>query len=300
ATRSYTVTINGSSPVNGTWYSGSQFSYSANGLAVGSYNFSVFATDGLGLSVQDDVIVNVLNGIPTITHPSDITYTFGYTSYNIYWTITDLSTIARAYSIYRNGSWINNGTWTSGSQFSRNVDGLAIGSYNYTIVATDGYGASVQDAVIVKVLNGIPSITHPSDATYTWEQTNVAVSWTITDLSTATRAYTIYADGSAIASGTWTSGVVVTLNLNSIAPGTYNITIVATDGIGARVQDQVMLTRLAGQPTDDDPMLDARAGIALLVLAAVGAGLFLMAIVGPAVSSRRGMGRPKRDPGALP
>ncbi len=300
-TRAYTIYVNGSSLISGSWTSGSSLSRNVDGLAIGSYNYTIVATDGLGGSVQDEVIVNVLNGIPTISHPSDITYTFGFTSYSIPWTVYDLTTTTRAYTIYVNGSFLASGTWTTGIAFSRNVDGLSIGSYNYTIVATDGYGASVQDSVIVKVVNGIPSITHPNDAQYTWDQANVAVSWTITDLSTTARIYTIYVDGSVIASGMWTSGVAVTIDLNSIAPGSYNITIVVIDGYGARVQDQMWLTRSAGQPTSTSPLRDAALGITCVILGALGASLFLMLVVGPAVSSKRGMGKPPaRDPGDLP
>jgi len=290
-TRTYTIYVNGSSLTSGSWTSGTTIMRSVDGLSVGSYNYTIVVNDGLGLSAQDEVIVRVLNGIPTITHPYDIIYTCGYTGHTIWWTVYDSSTITRTYTIYVNGSSLTTGTWTTGNSFSRSVDGLAIGFYNYTIVATDGYGGTVQDTVIVQVLNGIPWITQPYDTTYTWDQTGVAVSWTITDLSATTPVYTIYADGHVIATGTWDSGVAVTLNLDGIAPGTYNFTIVVIDGFGARVQDQMWLIRLDEQTTS--PLQEAGPGIALVILGILGASLILMLVVGAVVSSKLGIGKPQ-------
>ena len=42
-----------------------------------------------------------------------------------------------------------NATWVSGTPVVYSIDGLAVGSYNFTIFATDGYGQLVQDSVIV-------------------------------------------------------------------------------------------------------------------------------------------------------
>jgi hypothetical protein len=297
STRSFTVSINGSSPVNGTWTSGSQISWNINGLVVGSYNYTIYVTDGLGLSVRDEVIVRVLNGIPTIYQPGDITYTYGIGTHSIGWYITDLSTIVRSYAIYVNGSWLVNGTWTSSSYFYQSVDNIPIGSYNYTVVGTDGYGGTVKDTVIVKVMNGIPSITNPADKTSSWNEASVTISWTITDASTTTRVYTIYVDGHVIASGLWTSGMAVTYNFDSLAPAKYNITIVVIDGYGARIQDQVWFTRSAEQGSTYNPFQAAAPGIALTLFESFGACLVVMLIIGGVISSKHGIGKPAaRDP----
>jgi hypothetical protein len=108
------------------------------------------------LGYYDDVSVSTYTGVPTITHPADISYNLGMTGNQISWTITDASTGTRSYTIYRDGSSIASGSWTSGTPVTKNVDGLAAGSYNYTIVAADGLGGSVQDTVIVNVLD-VPS-----------------------------------------------------------------------------------------------------------------------------------------------
>ena len=56
------------------------------------------------------------------------------------------------------------------------VDGLAVGTYNYTIVATDGLGGSVQDTVIVSVTPTVPSA--PQNLQAVAGSGKVSLSWT--------------------------------------------------------------------------------------------------------------------------
>jgi len=90
---------------------------------------------------------------PTITHPADISYNLGAIGNQISWTITDASTGTTSYTIFRNSTSITSGSWTSGVPITESVEGLGVGSYNYTIIATDGLGGSVQDTVIVKIVS---------------------------------------------------------------------------------------------------------------------------------------------------
>lgn len=43
------------------------------------------------------------------------------------------------------------GSWTSTIEIIINIDGLAVGSYNFTIIAADGYSSYAIDTVIVTV-----------------------------------------------------------------------------------------------------------------------------------------------------
>ena len=91
------------------------------------------------------------NFILSITHPADITYVSGTTDNNISWTVTDAGAATTDYTIYRDGASIVSDSWTSDAILTRSIDGLGVGTYNYTIVATDGLGGSIQDTVIVTV-----------------------------------------------------------------------------------------------------------------------------------------------------
>ncbi len=296
-TRAYTVYRNGTFLTSGSWNSGVTVSVNVNNLPVGSYNYTINASDGLGLSVQDEVTVTVMNGIPTISHPIDFTYTAGYyLNYYIFWTVYDASTINRTCTILINGSSIINSTWTSGVQLLQNAGNLTVGTYNYTIIAFDGYGASVQDTVIVRVLNSNPIIQYNSPSTtFSWSQKETYVSWIITDTSTNMQSYTIYVDGRAIATGTWYSGVPVKVKLDSIAPGEYNFTIIVQDGYGATNRNVVWITKLDQSTSTNTQIQEPTPGVLQIIFSVIGASLVFMMVMGLCVNSKKTMGKPVRD-----
>jgi hypothetical protein len=88
---------------------------------------------------------------PVIASPADLNLIHGSTDNIIRWIITDASTGTSNYTILDSGGSIVSGKWSSGVPVSFNVDGLAIGTHNLTIIADDGYGDSAQDIVIVTV-----------------------------------------------------------------------------------------------------------------------------------------------------
>ena len=138
--------------VNGTWTSGVPVIVSVDGLPVGSYNYTIIATNSLGDGVQNTVNVMVLLPPPAFTnHPINVSYAKGTKGNTISWNITDSDVGTTSYTIFRNGTQVANGTWASGVPVSINVDGLAVGSYNYTIIVSNGLGSHVEDTVIAKV-----------------------------------------------------------------------------------------------------------------------------------------------------
>ncbi|XOA42827.1 MAG: NosD domain-containing protein [Candidatus Nealsonbacteria bacterium] len=138
--------------------------------SAGTYLVVLMVTDADGdvsvysieISVQD-----VTN--PILDSPDDVTYEEGTTTNSISWTATDNN--PDTYIIYRDGLEIDSGTWTSGVAITINVDGLAVGSYNYTIVVTDAFDNAAFDTVWVTVESDIipddvpPDDTTPDDST---------------------------------------------------------------------------------------------------------------------------------------
>ncbi len=249
ATTSFTIYLNGSVDDTGSWTSGTPIDKGINGMAIGSYNFTIVAIDGLGGTSQDTVIVDVIaNVAPTISSPAGFQYPFAQTGNTITWTITDAGTATTSYSILRNASSAGSGSWTSGVPVIVNVDGLAIGSYGYEIVAADGLGASSTGTVIVNVVNAPPTVTNPADTQYTVGQTGKTITWTLTDLSTGTTSYSILRNASGIDSGSWTTGVPVTVGIDGLSIGSYGYEIVAADGLGGSVLDIVIVNVIANVP----------------------------------------------------
>ncbi|QEE14659.1 hypothetical protein DSAG12_00472 [Promethearchaeum syntrophicum] len=89
----------------------------------------------------------------SINRPSDIIFEHGQIGNYITWIISDINVHSPTYTIYQNGTLNSTGEWTSGSLIIVDVNNLIPGIYNYTIIAFDGYGGSIQDDVSVIILS---------------------------------------------------------------------------------------------------------------------------------------------------
>ncbi|MBN2153154.1 MAG: hypothetical protein JW839_17000 [Candidatus Lokiarchaeota archaeon] len=268
-TRFYTIYQDGYPTESGPWTSGTPVARSVDGLPCGSYNYTIVATDGLGGSVQDSAVVTVLtNTQPSITHPADITYAAGQTGNVISWTVTDATTGTRSYTIYRNGTSIASGTWSSGTPVAQNVDGLAPGGYNYTIVVIDGLGGEACDVVCVAVFTNLaPNIA------CTVDNDRLVISWTIIDASIGLTSYVAYKDGEVVANGTWISGMPVNVSTDGLATGAHNFTILAMDGLGAQTQRTALVVVVAPPPGHGDPPGEDPPGYVIIIVIILGAGM---------------------------
>jgi hypothetical protein len=111
---------------------------------------------------------------PSLNQPPDIDYLVGETEHNIQWIATDNH--PNDYIIYKDGTNIENDSWSLDVPISINVDGLMIGSYNYTIFITDTLGNSALDTVIVDVMEE----TTPTTITTTTSPTSrITSSWNV-------------------------------------------------------------------------------------------------------------------------
>ncbi|HMF31505.1 MAG TPA: hypothetical protein VKK79_08830, partial [Candidatus Lokiarchaeia archaeon] len=136
----------------------------------------------------------------------------------------------------------------------------------------DGFGGLVQDDVLVHVFpNTIPTILGPTDFAYLLGTTGHAISWTITDNTTENPFYVIYRNGTQIAAGDWVQGSSVVLPIDGLDLGTYNITIIFCDGLGANATDQVLVqvksTNLP--PYNPIPLIGIIAGDAGVMIIAI-------------------------------
>ncbi len=236
-----------------SWSSGIGITYNVDGLSEGTYNFTIVLTDADDLSVSDIVWVTVTHAFitPIINQPDDITYTEGTTGYSIAWTGTDDN--PSTYSIYRDDVQVSYSSWSSGVVILYNVDGLSEGTYNFTIVLIDVDGLSVSDTVwvTVTVIPTPPVVTHPDDITYITGITGYFIIWTGTDDLPST--YSIYRDGVLVSSGSWSSGVGISYNVDGLSEGIYIFTIVLMSTDGFSVSDTVWVTVT---PTPIPPIID--------------------------------------------
>jgi len=228
---------------SGAWISG-VLTISVDGLSIGSYNYTIIVVDTSSNSVEDTVIVTVSEDaiITTLTSPDDIAYEEGTTGHNITWSVTDAN--PETCVIYKDDIEIYFSAWASGVPITINVDGLSVGSYNYTIIVYDEFDNFAQDTVIVTVQSQDttdPIISSPADITYEEGATGHNIAWISTDTNPGT--YVIYKDNVEIYSGVWASfGAPITISVDGLSPGEYNYTIVVYDEFDNSAQDTVIVT----------------------------------------------------------
>jgi len=87
---------------------------------------------------------------PIISNPIDFSYDEGATGYNISWVIAEINQYTC--EVYLNNVAVDSGLLTlDGDTLSITVDGLPVGSHNYTLAVTDSVGNFAVDTVIVTV-----------------------------------------------------------------------------------------------------------------------------------------------------
>lgn len=239
----YKIYKDGGQEQTGDWSNGDIISINIEGLAINTYNYTVELSDGIAGAISDEVSVNVINDIPQITHPLDLIYDVGSTNNSIEWIISDLGINNSNYTIYRDGQVNRTGSWTSGESIPVDVDGMAIGSYTFSIEAFDGLGGSVSDDVTVVVENFLPTIFTSSNLEYEVTLTNHSIFWTITDDSIDNANYSIYCNGIIIKQPeSWVSGQTISLNVDDLEVGVYNYSLVVLDGLGGSEQADIQIS----------------------------------------------------------
>jgi hypothetical protein len=136
---------------------------------------------------------------------------------------------------------VQSSSWISGTT-TINIDGLSLGTYNYTIILNDTTGNSVIDTVWVTVYdNSAPIFTlTASNTTVSEVSSSNYVSWVVTDLNPST--YVIYRDGSPGSPIAWSSGNTLSHGIDDLSQGIYNVTIVVSDSSGNLSTQTVWVT----------------------------------------------------------
>ena len=101
-------------------------------------------------TLMGDVYMERDGTAPVISNPSDIAYNFSDTGNEISWSASDQS--PAAYRILKDNVELKKGFWNSSSEsIVVDVDGLAVGSYDYEIEFYEASGISASDVVTVTV-----------------------------------------------------------------------------------------------------------------------------------------------------
>ncbi len=254
--------------------SGFPISVSIDGLPVGKNNVTIVAGLIDGDVVQDTTYVTVTNVQPVISMSSMAAVEFTTLGNNLSSTITDLSTEVTKYWLFQNGSLKQTDTWVHNVPIVWGVDGLAEGSYNFTIVVNDGYGLNVSGTTILTVSNWAPVITMPAAVAVNGNIGGNVLSGTITDQSIGEiQTYVVYRNGIPVQAGFWVHNLPVFWNIDGLAAGSYNFTVVATDGLGLTGRGMTIATVSAAQTCCTSGLGEAALTLAIISLGLVGTHL---------------------------
>ena len=87
---------------------------------------------------------------PTIVPPEDVEYEYGSIGNTLMWVASD--EYPYTYEIFIDGVSLESGIWESGVPITINVDGLAVGTYEFMITCYDNYDNIATDNVLVNVI----------------------------------------------------------------------------------------------------------------------------------------------------
>lgn len=167
---------------------------------------------------------------PIVDHPADITYEAGTVGHKITWHPRDDH--PDSYVIYQDGTTLNSSAW-SGGDIIQETDGLAVDSYNITLMVNDTVGHVTSDTVWVTVIDTTPpilNIVSPSNTTYTVPTITITLSGNAVH-------YWYYIEGMDTTNQSWTSSEARTLE-----NGVYTLHAYGNDSVGNEAYSQVLFT----------------------------------------------------------
>jgi hypothetical protein len=144
-----TPTSGGTSPLHYEWLVSSDDTDYSLLASVDTYSYiPLTGTWYYKLQVTDsaDAAVAVNSTAIDVKAGPDFSFTQGTTGHSIQWAITGTPGDG-TYVIYRNGTSIASGSWSEGTNVTYSVDGLAVGNWSYTLVATNINGSSSGETI---------------------------------------------------------------------------------------------------------------------------------------------------------
>ena len=288
----YTLLVNGTSRATGSWAPGTPIVVPIPTAAMGLYNCTLVVNDGLGLTANDSLVVNITNHPPRIFEaPTNITYEYNATGHVLSWRPYDYSANgSRRYEGFVDGSSIANGTWSNYSFVDIGVDGLGLGTHEILIRFHDGLGGTTESRANVGVYNVAPvlvawisaNLTATFDRSTPVGSTNTLQRLRITDASTSAPGYVVYINGTVNLTGTWQPGIQFDITLGPFGEGIYSVSIEFFDGLGSNFSRGGIIRTYRPRPPGIDPVT-----LALIIVLVAGIAVVAVATAVTAAKKRR-------------
>ncbi|MFW9993792.1 MAG: NosD domain-containing protein [Candidatus Odinarchaeota archaeon] len=212
---------------------------------IGDTNYTLAGTP----SVNDTLplVAGILSDLSTLqaSGPGNQLFEAGSTgTYTISWLPVTNIQVNTTYKLYIDDSLEDSGNWTAGTAIQWPVDLASLvmdTEYNYTLVVTDYSNKTVTDTVLLMVKDRTdPVITAIAGFAAEAGPDAGVLAFNATDLYSDT--YTLYLDDAVNKTDSWTSGTVVTVQLENLPPGVYNFTLVVLDTSGNGATLTVLVT----------------------------------------------------------
>ena len=212
-------------------------------LGSGIYNLTLVVNSTNGVTGVLEVLVDYSDTIPNIfSTPSIQTFSYGESNL-LQWGVVDK--YPTNYSIYKNDSIIQSGSWSLSEYISIPLQSLAVDTYNYTLRVFDKIGNSNTDTQIIEITSNPTFSTKPSDLSYAFASTSNSLAWVVDNVVGG--SFELFVDTVSIDSGSWNPDVSISFDIDGLATDLYNYTLVITDDNGQSISNIVWV-----QVTDED------------------------------------------------
>ncbi|MHA2090252.1 MAG: hypothetical protein ACW98K_05285, partial [Candidatus Kariarchaeaceae archaeon] len=219
--------------------------YTLPTLGDGIYNYTFHAVES---PPQDDetytdtIFITVDTNAPVFNNPiGSYDYEIGSINNSLIWNITEFS--PKNYTIFKdNNPNVTEPNWINVGNVSIDIDGLNVGSYNFTIQAFDLFNRSSSNYVNVTVHpdSALFWVALPQDFSFNETTTGNVISWNASD--PFPDKYTIYHNNVSIETGSWSTSENISLNVDELLKGIHNFTIVVSDTPGNKINNTVFVT----------------------------------------------------------
>lgn len=174
---------------------------------------------------------------PVINVPNNIIVEGG-NDVVVYWSGVDDN--PDTYSIFLNGSLVEDGMWQSGEPMNLSLGNLTAGTFILWFVLSDTLGCTTEEVVLIQVLSDLtpPLLSTLADITFPLGWTE-SLLWEVWDANPGW--FVLYVNGSVWSEGRWECGLIPA-SLNWLDVGVYTFTIVLVDLFGNNATDTVIVT----------------------------------------------------------
>lgn len=234
---------------NANWTSNEWINITIGETTFGNYNYTISVYDESLNSAVDTVIVDIFDPNQPIVLGLTSKTTFEQEDANneLTWNLKDDN--PDYYRILRNGTQVQTNLWQSNDNVTINIMDLVIGTYNYTIIATDLSNNNATMTLIISVVDTTLPIlvSSPDDISYYVNSTGNTLVWDFTDLNPD--IYKIYVNSSFNFQNPWSNSVSISISVDNKDPGVYIYEIHVLDTSGNTHIDTVTVTVLSLQQT---------------------------------------------------